>query len=52
MSLNCVWLYRNDLDEGVQSNVSDVVITVRQELSENVDAEHAKTRIRFDVQDG
>jgi hypothetical protein len=52
MSLDCVWLNRNDLDECVQSNVSDVVITVRQELSKNVDTEHAKTRIRFYVQDG
>jgi len=36
--------------EGIQSNVSDIVVFVGEELSKNVDAERRPTTIRLDVE--
>ena len=51
MALYGIWLDRHDLDQGVESDISDVVISVRQELSQDVYTEYAKSRIGFDVKD-
>jgi len=41
MSLDGIWLHSNDFNQRIQSDVSDIVVAVRQELSENVNAENA-----------
>ena len=52
MSLDGVRLNSNNLDQCVEGNVSDVVVTVGQEFAENVYTKHAEARICFDVENG
>lgn len=52
MPLHRVRLYRDHLDERIQSNVSDVVVLIRQELSQDVHSQDPQTRVGFDIQDG
>lgn len=49
MSLNSVWFDCNDLDQGIESNISNVIVSVGQELSKNIDTEHAESRIGLDI---
>jgi hypothetical protein len=52
MSLNRVRFHGHHLDESIQSNVANVVVPIREELSENVHTQHPEARIRFNVEDG
>jgi hypothetical protein len=49
VALNRIGLNGDNLDQSVERNVSNVVVTVRQEFTENVHAEHAETRVCLDV---
>jgi hypothetical protein len=51
VSLDRIWLDCNDFDQCVESDISDIVVAVRQKLSENVNTEHAQARISFNVED-
>ena len=52
MSLYSVGLDCDNFDESVEGNISDVVVAVGQELSQNIHTEYAKSGIRLDIEDG
>ena len=43
MPLNSVRFDRDDLDESVQCDISNVIIAVREEFSKDIHAEHTET---------
>ena len=49
MSLYRVGLNGHDFDQSVESNISNIVVTVRKKLAEYVDSKHTKARIGFDI---
>ena len=50
MSLNSIRVHRDDLVEGVEGDIADIVVPVREELAQNVDGHHAKSTVRLDLQ--
>ena len=52
MALNRVGLYRNNLDEGIEGDVPDVVVPITQKLAEDIHSQNTKSRIGLDVEDG
>ena len=52
MPLNSVGLDCDDFDQSVESDVSDVVVPVRQKLAEDVHTKHAEAGISLDVENG
>mmetsp|Transcript_4784 Transcript_4784/g.11429 ORF Transcript_4784/g.11429 Transcript_4784/m.11429 type:complete len:279 (-) Transcript_4784:696-1532(-) len=50
--LNALEVPRSNLCEGVEGHVSDVVVTVEQELAERVDPEHPQATVRLNPEDG
>jgi hypothetical protein len=50
--LDSVGLDRNDLDQCVQGDISDVVVPVRQEFAQYVHTEHAEARVSFNIENG
>lgn len=52
MSLNCIRLNSHDFDKSIEGNISNIVVSIREEFSEDIHAKHAETGICFDVQNG
>ena len=40
MPLHRIWFNCNNLIQGIQRNITDIIVLVSQEFSENVDAQH------------
>lgn len=52
VSLNGIGFHCHDLDKCVQGNISDIVVPVGQEFTQNIDTKDAQTGVCFDVQNG
>ncbi|KAI6776158.1 hypothetical protein HG530_000103 [Fusarium avenaceum] len=50
MSLDSIGLNGDDLDQSIESHVSDVVVAIGKELAQDIDTENPQTGVGFDVE--